>query len=49
VPAAECERLLTFYGAGLHAYNGKRELWARYLMSVCRSERDCRTRTSGSR
>jgi spermidine synthase len=32
--ADERERLLRFYEAGLHAYNGERELWARILQRV---------------
>jgi spermidine synthase len=32
--AKERERLLDFYAAGLHAYNGERGLWARALQRV---------------
>jgi spermidine synthase len=35
--ATERERLLGFYAAGLHAYNGEWDLWARTLKRV-RSE-----------
>ena len=36
--ADERERLLRFYAAGLHAYNGERELWARALERVLRED-----------
>ena len=32
--ADERDRLLRFYGAGLHAYNGERQLWAREMQQV---------------
>ena len=32
--ATERERLLGFYAAGLHAYNGERDMWARALKRV---------------
>jgi hypothetical protein len=32
--AAERDRLLRFYGAGLHAYNGARQPWAREMQQV---------------
>lgn len=32
--ADERDRLWRFYGAGLHAYNGERELWAREMKRV---------------
>jgi hypothetical protein len=32
--ATERERLLAFYAAGLYAYSGERELWARALKRV---------------
>lgn len=35
---AERERLLAFYGAGLHAYNGERTLWAREIGRVLRED-----------
>lgn len=34
VVADERDRLLRFYGAGLHAYNGERDLWAREMRQV---------------
>ena len=32
--AAERERLLTFYRAGLHAYDGNRSLWDRDIQRL---------------
>ncbi len=32
--ADERDRLLRFYGAGLHAYNGERQLWVREMQQV---------------
>ena len=32
--ATERDQLLRFYGAGLHAYNGERQLWAREMHHV---------------
>jgi spermidine synthase len=36
----EHERLLGFYEAGLYAYNGKRQLWARVLDRVLSEDGD---------
>jgi len=36
----ERKRLLTFYSAALHAYNGERESWARDLKSVLEQDRN---------
>src|SRR6266568_246949 len=36
--AQECERLLTFHGAGLHACGGERALWARDLGRVMQED-----------
>jgi spermidine synthase len=36
--ADERDRLLRFYDAGLHAYNGERELWARDMTRVMRED-----------
>ena len=38
--ADERDRLLRFYEAGLHAYNGERELWARGMRRVMREDGD---------
>jgi predicted membrane-bound spermidine synthase len=38
--ADERQRLLTFYSAGLHAYDGDRELWARDLKRVLDQDRN---------
>jgi hypothetical protein len=38
--ANERERLLSFYAAGLHAYNGERGLWARALKRVLSEDGD---------
>lgn len=35
---AERARLMTFYSAGLHAYNGEREQWARDISKVMRQD-----------
>jgi spermidine synthase len=36
--ADERDRLLAFYEAGVHAYNGERELWAREMTRVIRED-----------